>query len=254
MYPVYSYSTVDSTNSIAMKYGMAGAVHGASIIATDQTNGRGRLGKKWVSCHGKGLYCSIIVRPEIEKVDYPKLTLVAGLAVRDVVAGLVPKEPMLKWPNDIFIDGRKCGGILAESGNLTGSDSFCVIGIGLNISHVQTDFPRDLQENVTSLALMGSPTITADELLVTIRTAVLKRVALMVERGFAPLLDAWRQYDFLLGKRMRCIDPGGDLVEGVSLGPDDQGVLHLQDRHGNIHQVLSGDISLVTVGSDSDRK
>lgn len=247
MYPVYSYDKVESTNSIAMKRGVAGAKHGTSIIAVDQTMGRGRLGKTWFSRRGKGLYCSIIVRPEIKVVDFPKLTLVAGLAVRDVVAECVVSEPMLKWPNDIFIEGKKCGGILAESGNVTGKDRFCVIGIGLNISHDTADFPLELQGNVTSLELMGSTPIAADTLLVSLRTALLGRIAQMVEVGFAPLLEIWRGYDFLLGKHMRCIDPGGNLIEGVSLGPDDQGVLCLRDSHGNVHQVLSGDISLAGV-------
>lgn len=118
MYPTYFFESVPSTNVIARKLAEDGAVHGTSVIAANQTERRGRLGKSWCSAAGKGLYCSIIVRPKLAVKDFPKITLAAGIGVAIAIDRLTGVFSRLKWPNDIFIDGKKCGGILTESSSL----------------------------------------------------------------------------------------------------------------------------------------
>ena len=244
MYSVFTYKSVVSTNTVALEHAAAGAVHGTGILAENQTAGRGRLGKAWHSSSGQGLYCSIIVRPGISPSDYPKLTLVAGLAVQNVVATLINGEPKLKWPNDIFVNGRKCCGILAESGNLMGESPYGVIGIGINILQQRSFFPAELAESATSLVAEGASPIMPLELFELVRSAVLFRVRQMEEEGFAGLLEEWKKHDFLLGKEMECVSSDGKIVRGLALGPDADGLLHVRGDNGSIYQVLSGDVRL----------
>ncbi|MFH0784455.1 MAG: biotin--[acetyl-CoA-carboxylase] ligase, partial [Pseudomonadota bacterium] len=135
MYPIYFFESTPSTNTLAKKLAENGAVHGTAVIAANQTEGRGRLGKSWISAAGKGLYCSIIVRPRLAVEDFPKITLAAGLAVAQAIDRLCSGFTQLKWPNDIFLDGKKCGGILTESSTMPekNDERFAVIGIGMNL-------------------------------------------------------------------------------------------------------------------------
>lgn len=245
MYPLHSYQSVPSTNSIARDLADKGAISGTAVIAANQTEGRGRLGKNWCSVAGKGLYCSIIVRPRLPVADYPKITLAAGLGVACAVDRLTGGLSQLKWPNDIFLDGKKCGGILTESSlHALEENCYAVIGIGLNIGMSLADLPEELHGKATSLLLETGTCPDVFHVFSIIREEVLQSLEVFSQKGFSPVIDAWRKRDFLLGKKMECVDSGGTVIVGVSLGPDDEGVLHVQDALGQIHTVLSGDIRL----------
>lgn len=246
MYPIHYFDTVPSTNSLAKKLAKNGASHGTAVIAANQTEGRGRLGKSWHSVASKGLYCSIIVRPRLAVQDYPKITLAAGLGVALAVDRIAGGFSLLKWPNDIFLDGKKCGGILTESSALNEpmAQRFAVIGIGLNLSSSLEDFPEDLRGTVTSLFLQTGIYPDASQVFLTLRDEVLQQLEIFYSNGFQPILAAWKRRDFLLDKHMECVGSDGKIITGVSLGPDDEGQLHIQDLEGRIHTVLSGDIRL----------
>ena len=136
-----------STNSRAFQLADSGKPHGFSIIAEQQTCGRGRLEREWFSPAGKGLYCSIILRPNLSPEDFPLITLTAGLAVCEAVESVCGLSCMLKWPNDIFVNGKKCGGILVETSSFQGKaeDVFVVVGIGLNVNTDYAEFPDQLR-------------------------------------------------------------------------------------------------------------
>ena len=155
IHPVYYFDSIDSTNRVAIELAEKGAKHGTAVLAAMQTGGRGRLGKSWQSIPGKGLYCSIIVRPDIEIGKYSQITLVTGVAVAKVVDKLTGSKSMLKWPNDIYLTGRKCGGILTESSPLVedAKSRYAIIGIGLNINSMVEDFSGELRNTATSFSI-----------------------------------------------------------------------------------------------------
>jgi BirA family biotin operon repressor/biotin-[acetyl-CoA-carboxylase] ligase len=248
MYPTYSFQTIDSTNTKAKELAESGAASGAAVVAGYQTGGRGRLGKDWHSVAGKGLYCSIVVRPELTLEDYPKITLVAGLAVALVLDRVTGRTSRLKWPNDIYFRGRKIGGILTESSALgsSGRKRYAVVGIGVNVNHVKADFPFGLQETATSLFVETGREFVVEEIFQAVRLDLLRQLELFSTDGFQPLLEQWRKKDFLLGKQMVCVNSAGQKIRGIGLGPDDQGQLHVRDADGRIHEVLSGDVRLAT--------
>ncbi|MDK9705844.1 MAG: biotin--[acetyl-CoA-carboxylase] ligase [Desulforhopalus sp.] len=246
MYKIHFFDSLPSTNDLAKKYAGQGAPHGTAIIAARQTKGRGRLGKTWHSTPGKGLFCSIIVRPDLAIVDYPKITLTAGLAVAIAVERITGASTQLKWPNDIFINGRKCGGILTESSSLNEpiGTRYAVVGIGLNLNSREDDFPDYLRGTVTSLFLETGICHDVRQVFSAVHAELLVQIETFVRNGFQPVLSLWKLRDFLLGKRMECVSLEGKRISGVSLGPDSEGQLHIKVSDGQIHTVLSGDVRL----------
>jgi len=111
---IYHFFKTDSTNSIAMRLGESGELHGTVVLAEEQTAGRGRAGRSWTSEKSSGIYCSILLRPPIPPAHAPLLTLVAGLAARDAAAEELAILPDIRWPNDVLVGGRKFCGILTE--------------------------------------------------------------------------------------------------------------------------------------------
>lgn len=248
MYPIHYFQTIDSTNIKAKELAARGAVSGTGVVAASQTKGRGRLGKQWHSVAGKGLFCSIIVRPDVQMEDYPQITLVAGLSVALALDRFVAALSSLKWPNDILISGKKIAGILTESSplNNTSDARYAVIGIGINVNQVVEDFPLELREMVTSLLLETASEWNLDTLFQAVRLELLQQLQVLSSDGFSPLLEQWRRKDFLLGKEMVCVNRDGKKIRGIAQGPDSKGQLHVQDASGRMHEVLSGDVRLAT--------
>ncbi len=242
--PVTLLEQTESTNTIALKMAGSGAPSGALVIAETQSNGRGRLGKSWLSPAGSGLYFSMILRPALVFKEIPRLTLAAGVAVCRTISQKYGIGPLLKWPNDILLNNRKCGGILAEA-EVAGSEYLVVLGIGLNISTPQDFFPASLRDRATSLQHHVNRPVVRGELLADLVNKI-EQVVLQLEQGeFSTILEQWRQLDATRGKLLTWVSVAGKVVEGISLGPDEQGRLHIRDNRNKVHEILSGDVLLV---------
>ncbi len=243
----------DSTNLQARKMAEQGVVHGSGVVADSQTAGRGRLARAWFSPPGKNLYCSYVLRPAINAADFSRLTMVAGLAVADYLSTLCPLPIGLKWPNDIHLGGRKCGGILSES-SLAADDlksSYAIIGIGLNLNISLDELPPHLQPIATSLFIETGKTYEPATLFNGLRSSLLRGVSDFEMKGFSSILERWKRYDTTLGKWMVWVTSDGRKVSGKSLGPDNDGFLQVEDAQGSIHRVISGDVKLVRNDADS---
>lgn len=243
---IIKLESIDSTNRLAMEMAATGAEHGTAVIAGCQTKGRGRLGKAWQSPRGKGLYTSIILRPNLPLESYPQLTFVAGLAVAVAIKRLYNVEPGFKWPNDIYFSMKKCGGILSETSAFTSEASarFAVVGIGLNVNTSLSEFAEDVAGRATSLLIETGYSKGVNEVFEEIRACLLAEVESFEKSGFTDVLRRWRELDCMLGRRLAWVAVNGDIVEGISLGPDEMGRLHIRDDTGTEHEVLSGDIQL----------
>ena len=238
----------DSTNAVALERGVKGAAAGTVITATMQTAGRGRMNRCWLSPPGMGLYFSIILRPQLEPEQLAKITLASGLALCRVVEAEYAVFPQIKWPNDLLLHGRKFGGILTETGPLghisEGELPLVIVGVGLNLNPPAGGFPPELQDRATSLASHVGRKIAA-EIILEAGAAAIEQVVVRLERGdFPTILAEWKERDATLGKRLTWVTVQGRQVHGVSLGPDADGILHIRDRSGTIHTVISGDVNL----------
>lgn len=141
-----------STNDFANELALQGEKEGTIIIAEEQTAGRGTKGRKWYSASQKGLYLSVILRPQ--RRDLSLLPLVAGLAVRDALFEAEGLQVRLKWPNDLLCKSKKLGGILCEASFIGNEMSHVILGIGINLSHKREDFPQEFRSQATSMKLL----------------------------------------------------------------------------------------------------
>lgn len=242
-HPLIMLEETASTNSDAMDMGRKGAETGTVVLAKSQSGGRGRLGKTWISPPGTGLYFSIILRPDLPPVDLPKMTLAAGVALCRVIAQY-HLQPLIKWPNDLLLDGKKCGGILTESEFGRGGTPLVVLGIGLNIFTPKDAFSVDVREKSTSLHLHYQGKINMQNLLASFLSAIDQIMVRMEIGKFAEILEEWRALDATRGKRLTWLTSDRRVVRGISQGPDDEGLLHIIDDQGREYEVLSGDIQL----------
>ena len=240
-------TSTESTNDDAYRLASKGVEHGFGVLADTQFAGKGRLGKAWVSPVASGLYCSIVLRPDLPFSEFPKLTLTAGLALCSVVELLLPEVSFgLKWPNDLYSEGKKCGGILVESSSPhnESEDSFVVVGIGLNVNTPMDMFPLELQAKATSLFILGSGILDITQLYGKIHRALLHHLHIHETDGFSPILEKWRRKDVLLGKEMQWVTREKKLITAIGMGPDKNGQLLAKDKSGRVYEILSGDVQL----------
>lgn len=204
--------SVESTNDEVRVLAQAGGPDGLVILAERQTAGRGRRGAAWFSPAGESLAFSILVRPEEPKMLWPRLALAAGLAVAEAVEtfGL---QAGIKWPNDVWLGGRKAAGILVEAGS-----DFAVVGIGLNIN--STTFPPEVAEIATSMRMEAGQEFSRSEVLTEIVRKFARRRA-QIETDFAHLISEVGVRCVLTGKRVTLATASGPktgTVEGIALG------------------------------------
>ena len=244
-FPIILLPETTSTNEVAMDLAEKGAEAYTVVVAEAQTGGRGRLGKKWLSHPGTGLYFSVILQPSLSFEDLPKITLAAGLAVAKAVEGLTDFKIGIKWPNDLILDGCKLGGILCESTKMqVEGRSMVILGVGINVNTPKSAFPEELRDKAISLHNVNGSEHNRGNLLKSILIEIKKQIELFERKGFALILSKWRQRDVTFGRELTWLTQAGEIVKGISMGPDESGQLLIKDRKGKIHDVLSGHISL----------
>ena len=208
--PRVHHRLTDSTNERAKLLAAAGAPHGTLVTADEQETGRGRQGRVWTAPPGTAVLMSVVLR-ELDEL----LPLTAAVAISEAL----PLEAAIKWPNDVWIDGRKVAGILVEG---RPQDGWAVLGIGLNVT--TEDFPPELAETATSLRLAGVETTRAQVL-----TDILGSLSGWLGSPRDAVLRAWRERDALKGERVRWSDG-----EGIAAGIDDSGALLVETGNGRV--------------------
>ena len=239
---IYHFFKIDSTNSVAMQLGEQGEPHGAVVLAEEQTAGRGRAGRKWISEKSAGIFCSVLLRPAIPPAHAPLLTLVAGLAARDAAAEELDAAPDIRWPNDLLIRGRKFSGILTEMHAEPDRMHYAVVGIGINVN--QTKMPPGLEEIATSLRMETGKIHSRLEVLIRLLRHMDRYYNQFLSEGATPILRRFAEVSsYFQGKRVR-ITTARETFTGSTAGLEPSGVLRvMRDDGGGIEQVLSGDVA-----------
>jgi BirA family transcriptional regulator, biotin operon repressor / biotin---[acetyl-CoA-carboxylase] ligase len=242
--------SVGSTNLLALDATQAGAPHGSVWVADEQTAGRGRGGHSWHSTPGDGLYVSVLLRPQMALLDALWLSLATGLAVRTAIAAVTGLVADIRWPNDLLLGDRKCGGVLVETSvvasqfNAPALLRYAVIGAGINVNH--ESFPVELEGIATSLRQESGRTWVREELLVEFLRALERETDLLEAelRGASTspgLLERFAAASsWVRGKRVRVDESGG--YTGVTDGLDARGFLRVAGDDGVLHTVLSGGV------------
>ncbi len=238
---VHHYYKIGSSNAAAMESAAAGAPEGSVFVAEEQTAGRGRGGNRWHSARSAGIYCSVILRPNLPPSDALILSLAAGLAVHAAVKAIdASLHTDLKWPNDVLLDGRKFCGILTEMNAEATRVRHVVIGIGINVN--QQKFPEELRESATSLRIASGNEWSRVELLSVLLKSLDREYRNLLEKPNARESILRRFADnssYVRGKHVRIDENGG--FEGVTEGLDTRGFLQVRTSHG-LRTVLSGTV------------
>lgn len=229
-----------STNRDGAARALAGADEGLVLVAGCQTAGRGRMTRAWFSPPGANLYFSLLLRPDVELAQAASLPLVLGLAVAEALSGLSPEvRPLVKWPNDILVQGRKVCGILCEMQAETDRVRHIIAGVGVNVNLTRDALPDDLRDRATSLRIETGKTFSRAAVL----AAILNRFEPLYDRwraeGLAPLVPAVNERDALRG-RIITLEQGGRRIEGRADGIQPDGALLLRTSEGLV-PVYSGE-------------
>lgn len=241
---IYSFKKTDSTNTAAYKLAEDGAIEGSVVFAEEQSKGRGRFRRRWLSPEG-GIYMSLVLRPKMEPVNMARVTLIAAVAVTEAIISLTGLPAKIKWPNDILINGLKVSGILTEMKAEQDEVDFVILGIGVNVNsfNAGANGCSPLPEGAASLKKELGREISKVELAKKI-LEYCEAYYFRMEGNFTDIIDEWRKLSYTLGTRVKVCSHGEEF-EGQALDVDGNGGLIVRLDTGFNKHILSGDVEMV---------
>ena len=239
---MYILPSTTSTNDIVKDLAQHGAPEGTAVVAEHQTQGRGRHGRSFVSPAGVGIYVSLLVRPQTDTHRLPQLTLAIAVATAEALAEYSALPVRLKWPNDVEISGKKVAGILCEAVLHPIASPLVIIGIGINVNTALEQFPPELHQHVTSLALAAGHSWARLPLLALL-LAHLERLYRAFQQGdIIPVRQRWLHYGGqMIGRQVR-FAPEPSAGVGTVVDLDEDGALLVQDVDGSQHRLVAGEV------------
>lgn len=240
-YHLLTYDTLDSTSAEAKRLAGGGASHGAVIWAKRQTNGRGRMGRDWVSAEGN-LFTTFLLSPNVPLADCAQLSFVAAVAVAETLEGIVPDASAVrcKWPNDVLVNGKKIAGILLESfttRELISERQWIAVGVGINVDN----HPEHVLFPATCLRDAGVELISAKIVLSRFIHNFIACYDKWEASGFGVIRKAWHDRAYQIGQPIEVI-VGEERTSGTFSGIDDAGQLLLNTGAKKPTPILAGDV------------
>lgn len=237
-------STVDSTNN-HLKRLAAELPHGTAVVADQQTGGRGRLGRSFASPPGKGIYCSVLLRPDTAPAQAVNLTAWVAVSVCNAIQDAVEQRPQIKWTNDIIMASHKVCGILTEMSieGESGALQYLITGIGINVNQSPADWPEELAPIAGSIAQATGNPVRRGRLTACLLNALDRMYADWLAGRKEEYLHRYRQDCITLGREVRLIGPGGEETAFAEEIDDDFGlVVRMED--GSRRTVTTGEVSV----------
>lgn len=239
---VHYFPEIDSTNTQARRIAEKGAAEGEIVIAEQQTRGRGRLGRAWISPPNFNIYFSLVLRPkQLLAAEAPQITLMAAVALTETIASLVREPPLIKWPNDILMGRRKIAGILAESSIGPKGIDFVILGIGVNLNLPRLQMPEAIRDRATSLIEFARQPVDRHEFVRRLIQDLERCYGMLEQSGFGALASFWDARSALHEKRVR-VEMIDDVIVGTARGIDRDGALLVEDDQGTMRRVVAGDV------------
>lgn len=229
-----------STNDEAKDLALHGAPEGTVVLAEQQTRGRGRQGRSFVSPPG-GIYLSLLLRPRIDTHRLPQLTLLVAVAAAETMTEVCALPVRLKWPNDVEIHGKKVAGILTEAVIRADLPPAVIIGIGINVNITLDQLPHDLHQRVTSLALAAGRPFARHQLIATLLAHLERLYQTFQEMGMSPIQQRWLHYGPIVGRQVRFVH-GDTSHQATVVGLDEDSALLVQLADGTHQRVIAGDV------------
>ena len=231
---------VDSTNDTARRLAEAGAAEGTVVVAEEQTGGRGRLGRTWLSRKGKDILLSLVLRPHVDPAQAPGLNLVVGLAAGQAIGEVAGIPTDLKWPNDVLTPGGKCCGVLTEMIADPGKIQFVIVGIGINVNG--TSLPGAIAGQASTLEQAAGGPVPRPRLVAALLNRLEALYLVFLDRGLGPLLEPWAASSSSVRGRPILVSNPGRSLRGTTAGLSEQGALRIRREDGRVEEVLAGDV------------
>lgn len=241
---ILRYGVLDSTNTKAKELAEAGAVEGTVVIADRQNLGRGRLGRAWQSPAGKGLWFTLILRPEILPEFGAQVTLLMGVAVVEALEKVTGVTAKIKWPNDIIVENKKLCGILSELTLTEEGIDYAIVGVGINVNLDREDFKEDLAERASSVFLQTGKSWDRDIILTAVLKSFEKWYNSWHKNGFSNIKEEWQRKNCTLGNIVSVKDDDREIFCGTAMNIDDYGCLQVRSKDGITKNFNFGEISI----------
>jgi BirA family biotin operon repressor/biotin-[acetyl-CoA-carboxylase] ligase len=237
------FEQTTSTNDVIEKLARDGVKEGVVVFAESQTRGRGRLGRKWISPAHKGLWFSVLLRPDLRPQETTQLTVASATALRRAIQSETDLKPEIKWPNDILIRGKKVAGILTELSAEVDRVKHIILGIGVDVNLDAGEFSAELKKTATSLKTETGESVSRAEL----AAAILRELDFDYSRicggKFSQVADEWEEHCATIGRNVT-VHIGERKIRGRAESLDDDGALLLRSEHGRLERIMGGDVVL----------
>lgn len=234
---IMHYETTETTMRPAFECGLKDEDEGVLIVSETQTKGKGRMGRSWVSPKSKGIYASLLLRPQFHPTDVAKLTLMSAVAIVEAVQKVAGVSAQIKWPNDVLVEGKKLAGILTEMDAEMERVKFVVVGFGINVNTQESVLP----EGSVSLKQLTGQNVSRVQLLQEILWSLEIWYLSIKKNGFNSVLKRWKELTSTLGSKVKVVESGQSIV-GTAEDIDDYGGLLIRLNSGKLIRRMSGDV------------
>jgi len=237
------FEETTSTNDVIEKFARDGVKEGVVVFAESQTKGRGRLGRKWMSPARKGLWFSVLLRPDLRPQATTQVTVASATALRRAIELQTGLKPEIKWPNDILLGGKKVAGILTELNAELDRVKYVILGMGVDVNLNPSEFPEDLRDQATSLKAELGRAVPRAELAVAILRELDADYARLALGGFSTVADEWESHCSTIGRDV-AIMIGEREVRGRAEALGEEGALLVRTEHGHLEPIVGGDVTI----------
>lgn len=237
------FEETTSTNDVAEKLARDGVKEGVVVFAETQTKGRGRLGRKWISPRGRGLWFSVLLRPQFRPQQTTQLTVAAATALARAIRAQTGLKPEIKWPNDMLIGGKKVAGVLTELSAELDQVKYVILGIGVDVNIEASEFPDDVRPLATSLRIALGRPVNRSELAAAILHELDADYRRIGAGEFEAVANEWEENCATLGRNVS-IRIGDRTVHGRAEALDAEGALLVRTQHGRLERIIGGDVTL----------
>jgi BirA family biotin operon repressor/biotin-[acetyl-CoA-carboxylase] ligase len=241
-YKIYLYNNVYSTNEVAKEIAKKSSEEKIVVLADTQTCGKGRMGRRWISPKG-GVWLSVILRPRITSKEALKLTFITSSAVAKTIETMFGLKAVVKWPNDVLVNGRKICGILTEISTRNSVVEFVVVGVGINANIDLESFPLSLQGTVTSLKNELGYRIKRRALTGNFLQNFEHRYRHLHHGLWSGLLKEWKSMATFLGEQVE-VTSFDEFFVGEAWDIDEDGALIIRLKNGTLKKIITGDVTL----------
>ena len=236
------HSTVDSTQLLAKQL-LVGNNDSYLVLSDEQTKGRGRFNRPWNSSKGKGLWMSLVLRPQVPFSMITTFNLFIALGIRDAIQPFSLDPVTVKWPNDVYIDGRKVCGFLTEMVANNDGIEVVICGIGINMNHHAEDFEGELSTKATSMRLHTNEKINRYAFLQRLIKEINYRYNQFVKQPFSDIREEYIKASNIWNKSLRFTE-NDETIDGRAIDIDQDGFLIIEDQQGQQRKLMSADIEL----------